>query len=197
METEAITLEELTETLKELETKDPTKKNIYIIGEVNENTTSEVVRELIDINWEKENIKEFNIYISSMGGFLSDCFAIIDLTLQLKKDRNIIINTYGLGEVASAGFFLFLLGDTRTLYPSCRVFVHSHITVGDEKTFVERVKADKTEEKELYNNYVDYMANQLGVSTTKAKNLLKKNKWLTKKEIRDYNIIKESSCQVN
>ena len=195
MEKETVTLEELAETLKELSVKDPTKKNIYIIGEVNENTTSEIVREIIDINWDEENIKELNIYISSMGGFLSDCFAIIDLILQIKKDHELIVNTYGLGEVASAGFFLFLLGDARVLYPNCRVYVHSHITIGDEKTYIDRIKADKTEEKELYNNYVAYMAQQLNVSTTKAKNLLKKNKWLTKKEIRDYNINKESTCQ--
>jgi len=189
MEKETVTIEELAQIIKD-STSD-TKKNIFIIGEVNENTTSEIVRELIDINWDEEEIKELNIYVSSQGGFLSDCFAIMDLVLSLKKEHNLKIKTYGLGEVASAGFFLFLLGDNRVLYPRCRVYVHSHITMGEEKTYVERIKADKNEEKELYNNYVIYMSEQLGISTTKAKNLLKKNKWLSKKEIRDYNINKE------
>lgn len=167
----------------------PTKKMMYVVGEVNENATSEALRELIETDWES-GITELNLYIVSEGGFLRDCFAIIELMQEVREKYGVTIKTYGLGEVASAGFFLFILGDERRLYPSCRVFVHEHITINDEKTYGERIKADKTEEKEVYENYVRYTAERLDISIRKAKNLLKKNKWLTKKEIRDYNINK-------
>jgi ATP-dependent protease ClpP protease subunit len=174
--------------------ENPIKKTLFMIGEINENVTNEVIQELVSIDWATTTIKDLDIYVSSQGGFLSDCFAIIDFILHVKKTYNIRVNTYGLGEVSSAGFFLFLLGDTRYLFPSCRVFVHSHITIGDEKPYDERVRADKAEEKELYNNYVSYMSTQLDLSMAKTKNLLKKSKWLSKKEITAYNIAKENKC---
>lgn len=169
----------------------PSVKVLYIIGEVNESVTEEITRELIESDWIEDNIRELHIYICSEGGYLRDCFAIIDLIQQLRKQFPIVIRTYGLGEVASAGFFIFLLGDERQLFPSCRVFVHEHITIGTEQTYGERIKADKTEEKEVYDNYVKYTSERLGISVTKTKNLLKKNKWLTKKEMRSYGINKE------
>jgi len=171
----------------------PTYKIIYVIGEVNENTTECITKELLETDWTADNVKELHIYICSEGGYLRDCFAIIDIIEGIRARHDILIRTYGLGEVASAGFFIFLLGDERILYPSCRTFVHEHITIGDEKTYGERIKADKTEEKEVYDNYVKFTSDRLGITSIKAKNLLRKNKWLTKKEVRNYNIHKELS----
>lgn len=184
--------EVILETEESIEIVD-SKKNIFIIGEVNENISNEIIQEIINDNWDKEILKTINIYINSPGGFLSDCFAIIDLVMEIKKKYNLEINTFGLGEVTSAGFFLFLLGDNRILYPSCRVYVHSHLTLNSaDKTYDERIKADKTEEKEIYDNYISYVSERLEITQTKAKNLLKKNKWLNKKEIKEYNITKVS-----
>ena len=64
------------------------------------------------------------------------------------------------------------------------------LTINDEKTYGERVKADKGEEKQVYENYVRYTAERLELSVRKAKVLLKKNKWLNKREIKGYNITK-------
>lgn len=164
------------------------RKVLYIVGEINESTTSDVLRELIETSWEKENITILEIYIVSEGGFLRDCFAVIDLVTRIKKDHKLTINTFGLGEIASAGFFLFLLGDNRYLFPSCRVFVHEHITINDEKTYGERLRADRTEEKEVYNNYLSFTAQRLNITMLKARKLLQKNKWLTKKEINSFKI---------
>lgn len=166
-------------------------KVLYVVGEVNENMSSDVIKEIIESDWSEDNIKELHIYICSEGGYLRDCFAIIDLIQQIREQFGITIRTYGLGEVVSAGFFIFLLGDERHLFPSCRVFVHEHITEGAEQTYGERIKADKTEEREVYENYARYTSERLGLSLRKAKNLLKKNKWLTKQEVKSYNINKE------
>lgn len=163
-------------------------KVLYVIGEVAEDISFEFISELVETEWEKENITELHIYIVSEGGFLRDCLAVIDIVQHIRKEKNIKVVTHGLGEIASAGFFLFLLGDERWLSPNCRAFVHEHITLGEEKTYSERLKADKTDEKALYNSYVKFTAERLGLSPTKAKNLLKKNKWLSKKEIETYNI---------
>jgi ATP-dependent protease ClpP protease subunit len=164
----------------------PENKTLYIIGEINECVANETVTALLETSWDE--IKELHLYITSPGGYLADCFAIIDLLLHIKDKYDIKIFTYGLGEIASAGFFIFICGDERIIFPSCRVFVHTHITIGSDQTYEERIKADKTEEKEVYDNYVKYTAKQLHLSIAKTRNLLKKCKWLTKKEVKDYNI---------
>lgn len=168
----------------------PTKKIIYIIGEINEDVANDTVTALLSADW-NSGIKELHLYITSKGGYLTDCFAIIDILEDIKEKYNIKIFTYGLGEVASAGFFIFIVGDIRKLFPSCRMFVHTHITVGNEKTYEERIKDNKTGEKEIYDNYLKYTSLRLNISTITAKKLLKKNKWLTQKEIRDFNITKD------
>lgn len=170
--------------------KDSDKKIIYIIGEINEEVANNTITTLLETDW-SSGIKELHLYITSQGGYLADCFAITDLLLHVKSKYNLKIFTYGLGEIASAGFFIFIAGDERLIFPSCRVFVHTHITIDDGRTYQERIKADKTEEKEVYENYVKYTSKQLTLSIAKAKNLLKKSKWLSQKEIKDYNVGKE------
>lgn len=167
----------------------PNEISILIDGEINETTSHDLIQELLSINWEDKKV--INLYIFSQGGYLDHCFAIIDMLLDIKEKYNVTINSFGLGEVASAGFFIFICGDKRKLYPSCRVYVHTHITLYTDQTYYERIKSDKTDEKEVYDNYLQYTATQLNISTARTKNLLKKQKWLTKKEIADYNVEKD------
>jgi len=173
----------------ELDKIPKTKKIIYVVGEINESTTSEVLRELVETEWDDDNITTLDMYIVSEGGYLRDCFAIIDIVTAMKKEHNLKIKTYGLGEISSSGFFLFLLGDERFMFERCRVFVHEHITLNDERTYNERIKADRTEEKEVYESYVKFTAERLNISVASAKNLLKKNKLLNAKDITSYNIV--------
>lgn len=163
-------------------------KQLYIIGEINEDVSKNVLRVIFETDWETEEINNLNIYIASEGGYLKDCFAIIDAIDFVRETFNINITTFGLGEVASSGFFLFLIGDIRILFPNCKAFVHEHIAPMGEQTYGERKRDDK-DQKVLYDMYVQYCASRMGVSVTKAKNLLKKNRFLTQKELVTYNII--------
>jgi ATP-dependent protease ClpP protease subunit len=163
-------------------------KTLFAIGEVNDGMSQGIITELLSHNWEKDPVRQVLLYISSEGGYLHDCFAMIDLLEFFKYKYDFEIITFGLGEIASAGLFLFMVGDQRILFPSCRVFVHEHISMSAEQTYSERLKADKGEETIVYNNYLKYTARNLGLTNRRAKALLKKNKWLTELEIRNYNI---------
>lgn len=169
-------------------------KSVCVFGEIGESTSSTVIPELLETNFIEENIKELHLYICSEGGMLSHCFALIDFIQVLKRQHNLTVYTYGLGEIASGGFFLFLLGDKRVLFPNCRIFVHEHITIDREpQTYSDRLKEDKTTEKELYETYINYTSTQLKVSNKRAKTLLAKNKWLTKRDIKSFNILGEEN----
>lgn len=181
-------ISEETETETENSENQNTKKtkNIYLIGEVNEDMNREIIEELTSINY--DNVDTLNIYISSSGGLLHDCFSMIDMFLFIKEAANCTINTFGLGCIASAGFFLFLLGDNRYLFPNCRVFVHEHISLGEEGKPYTKKLADLSEDKRLYKMYTTYVHDRLGVTINKAQTLLKKDSWLSDKEIIEFNI---------
>lgn len=163
-------------------------KNIYIIGEITHDVTETVLIELL----EDENINdltELNMYISSPGGDLHTCLGIIDIINQQRKKIGYTVNTYGIGEISSGGFYLFTLGDNRKIYPSCRMYVHEHIVNNpDIETYSKKMESFKSE-KLLNDIYVTLIAKQLSLSFKKAKSLLQKDKWLTDTEIKQYNIL--------
>jgi len=160
---------------------------ILVIGEFEYELTRGVINELLSINWKKQ--KKLTLYICSDGGTLRDCFAIIDIVNRIKETFNVKVTTIGLGEVASAGFFTLLLGDKRILAENARIYVHEHM-VSEEptQTYNERVKILKTSEKKVYEMYLKYTRERLKITEKQAKKLLKKNKWLTSEEIKQYNI---------
>jgi len=163
-------------------------KNVYIIGDITTDTIKEIV---LDLNEDKKiaELEELNIYISSAGGDLYACLGMIDFINYQRKKYGYKINTYGLGEVASGGFFMFVLGNNRYMSPMCRIFVHEHIVVDDECwTYSEKIKELK-EEKILNRYYIKSVADSLDLSIKDATKLLRKDKWLTKKEIDRYNIV--------
>jgi ATP-dependent protease ClpP protease subunit len=165
-------------------------KSIFLIGPVEYNMCKTALEELRDTDWVGEGINTLHITINSEGGILVDCFALIDMIEIYKARYKLHIVTCGTGMIASAGVFLFLLGDTRILTENCRVFVHEHITVDQEQTYSERLRSDKTEQKDIYKIYFNYAMKKLGLPKKKVVSFLKKNNWLTKKEIEEFGLNK-------
>jgi len=164
-------------------------KKIFIIGCIDDEMNRTVLFDLHDTEWEKDKITDLYIYISSGGGILSDCFSMLDTIEYLKESLKIKVTTFGLGEVGSCAFFMFLLGDVRYLFEKSRIFVHEHIVIeGPEMTYSEKQRNVKTDEKEIYSVYRNWIAKRLKISNAKASVLLRKNDWLTKKEITNFGI---------
>jgi ATP-dependent protease ClpP protease subunit len=163
-------------------------KQIYIIGEINEERSQDVIKSIFETDWKGEGINNLSIYISSEGGFLIDCFAMIDAIQFVRDSFDVHISTFGLGECTSAGFFLFLLGDLRVIFPSCKIYVHEHISMLGESSY-DDTKREIKDQKMVYDMYVEYTSKQLGISKARVKTLLKKNRYLTQKELEKFNII--------
>ncbi len=162
-------------------------KNIFLVGEIDDKMVKETLGNLID-DEDINKINTLNIFICSAGGGLLECFAIIDLIEYKQRDINYTINTFGLGDIASGGFFLFLLGDNRILFPRARVYVHEHVVTEDDGQAYTKRQETLQEDETLYRLYSSIVSKRLGISDKKAQTLLKKDKWLTDKEINDYNI---------
>lgn len=163
-------------------------KQLYIIGEINEGMSKDIIKALFETNWKEDAINNLSIYISSEGGFLIDCFAMIDAIQFIRDTYDVHVSTIGLGECTSAGFFLFLVGDLRILFPNCRIYVHEHIATLGESSY-DDTRREIKDQKMVYDMYVAYTTKRLGISPTRVKNLLKKNRYLTPKELKKFNII--------
>ena len=170
--------------------KQTATKEIHLIGDIDESALENVLSELSGKDDNKPGKKGDTVvlWICTTGGYLRNCFGIIDLVENYKRDKNIKVMTIGIGGIASAGFFLFLLGDERVLMPSCGVFVHEHIIVVEgEQTYSVRKKAEE-DEKTLNKIYVSYAGRRLGLTKREVNVLLRKSRWLTKKEIKNYGL---------
>ena len=165
-------------------------KALFIVGEVNDVMCSEVLKVIFQTDWAGDKISELTIYISSEGGSLPACFAIIDAIDFVRDTFGVHVTTFGLGETASAGFFLLINGDTRALFPNCMVFVHEHLTIDQSPStsYSDRKRVDNDQDM-IYAMYIDYTAKRLGITPTRVRGLLKKNRYLKKSELLNYNII--------
>lgn len=166
-------------------------KNLYVIGSIDESTIQETLKTLLENDPDDDltGENELTIYINSEGGYLFDCFAFIDLITLFKHQFNYKVNTIGLGEVASAGFFIFLLGDQRILTQNAKIFVHEHIVINETPApYTEKLK-EQHMEKDWNSMYTKYTAERLNIPISKARKLLKSNKWLTQKEVESYGIV--------
>lgn len=170
------------------ENKSQLEHNLNLIGSIDENMLKSVINGLNEIE-DMGDVKVLNIFISSQGGSLHDCFAMIDVIEYLKDRFNFEINTFGLGLVASGGFFLFLLGDNRCSFPSCRFYVHEHVCVDEEELPYSKKIMREKEDKVLNKMYVHYVARRLNISDQKARALLRKDAWLTAKDLAKYGVV--------
>jgi ATP-dependent protease ClpP protease subunit len=66
--------------------------------------------------------KELTLVVSSGGGYVNDCFALIDVM----RGSAIPINTLGLGCIASCGLTIFLFGKKRVLTENTFVLSHQY-----------------------------------------------------------------------
>lgn len=165
-------------------------KSFYILGEldIDIENISKLIYEINEYpDWNVTST--VNLFISSQGGDLHCTFAIIDLLEEKKRKYNVKFITHGLGCVGSGGFFLFLLGDERILYPKCRTYVHEHICVDSEELPFTLQELSHEEDKAINKIYTEWIASRLDITFKKAKELLVLNKWLTAEEISRFNIV--------
>jgi len=183
MTIEAATIED--DLIKELKSM----HKIYIIGEISEVTAADVINDIEDIDLESGDVLDITIF--SSGGCLYSTLAIIDYLQKVKADNNLTIVTHGLGDICSGGFLLFLLGDHRTIYPMCRIYVHEHLTTDSPTTTYSKKVIYNKEEKRLNKMYTAWVAERIGSTYAKAHKLLMLDGWLSDAQIKKYNIFKE------
>lgn len=81
-------------------------RNLYLIGEVNENSCADVISGLISLS-EKTPHEPIRLFLSTMGGDVDEALAIYDAIQMIPSP----VYTIGLGKVMSAGCLLLASGE--------------------------------------------------------------------------------------
>lgn len=96
-------------------------------------TSKKVFNELLLANG-----ADLEITINTLGGDVSEAFAIVQMLDDYKTKHNAQIKTIALGECASSGVLLLLAGDEREVKSNCKPFIHNVWTsaTGDANDFI-------------------------------------------------------------
>jgi ATP-dependent Clp protease protease subunit len=107
---------------------------------------------------EEKRFSSLTMVISSLGGHVTDCFALVDVMLNSK----IPITTYGIGGVASCGLTLFVCGELRLLGP--HAFITSHQYSGGLDGKHHELVAERAAQDWTHEALINLYAGQLKLS---------------------------------
>lgn len=97
-----------------------------LFGEIETDVAAEVCAWILNACFEEERPKHLTLLINSEGGNLAAAFAIIECM----RSSPIPIHTVALGNICSAGLFIFMSGKKghRTITPTCSIMSHNYST---------------------------------------------------------------------
>ena len=151
---------------------------ILLFGEITSQTSNDTINsKLVFTELLKAGGKDLEIYINTLGGEVSEAFAISDLLNEYRDNNKAYIKTIALGECASAGVILLLTGDVREVKDNCRPFVHNvwGFMQGEAKDFI-----DYANDIELTNQQVaQFYSERTGIEYDLARDLMGANTSLT------------------
>lgn len=132
----------------------PEEKGVYLfMDEVTTESCKELISFLLTKCWQSPRPKEVQLIINSPGGDLNAAFAVIDIM----NGCPFPVKTIGLGQIASAGFMMFIAGHKghRTLTPSTSIMSHqwSWGSWGKEHELVAQAKEHELTSERMMNHY--------------------------------------------
>jgi ATP-dependent Clp protease protease subunit len=107
--------------------QDSPESSVYLLfGEINTNSVVNACAWILQANFDKKKPSHLTLLINSLGGDLHAAFALIELM----RGSSIPVHTVGLGQICSAGLFIFMSGAKghRTLTPTCTIMSHTYAT---------------------------------------------------------------------
>tara|TARA_R110002074_G_scaffold395181_1_gene583337 strand:- start:31 stop:705 length:675 start_codon:yes stop_codon:yes gene_type:complete len=188
---------------------------IALIGDINEDTSNEVIFSLLllkqknteeylttILSMDKEQLNETDLeeikpnidfYISTNGGSADEMFGMYDV-MRMTKDEGVnSISTYGIGKVMSAGVLLLASGTKGKRYvgKNCRVMIHS--VIGGHVGPMHQLESEFEEVKKIQDMYIRSLAEETDMTEKYLRSLLKKktNVYLTAEEAVDLGIADE------
>lgn len=153
---------------------------IYVSGSVEDDTSEEICKEIIEYNISGK-VDHIQMIINSPGGSCSAGFAIIDIM----EWSRLPIYTTGIGMIASMGLLIFMTGlkGHRVITPRTSILSHrySAMTLGNHSQLLASRKQQDLEHKRIVEHYLIY--SNIDSKEELEQNLLQDvDTWLTPEE---------------
>lgn len=146
------------------------RKNIYLFGEINVNSTGNFLAALQEADSKPGLI---SVSICSGGGWVEGGLAMFDA---IRSSKNEIL-TVACGAVYSAAVLPFQAGDIRGMHRSARLFFHP-ISLGIGEASLNALNAVTKETERLYQLYCDHVAERSGLPSRKVGHLCEVESYL-------------------
>lgn len=131
------------------------ESSVYLLfGEIDNLSVADASSWLIQTNFLKKKPKHVTLLINSHGGDLHAAFALIELM----RGSSVPVHTVALGQICSAGLFIFMAGEKgyRTITPTCTVMSHTYATgiEGDHHALISFVKELNWTHERILRHYI-------------------------------------------
>lgn len=164
-----------------------TQSAIVLSGEINDETCTDVMTEIIGANFSPidERPDVINLILRSPGGALDPAISLVSAI----RASKIPVRTVALGSVGSAAFLILMSGKQRMADPYCTLLSHQ-FSAGSKGTYNDLSVAHKQmieTHKLLCRMYHDFTG--LPIKTVEKKLLKHEDVWLTPEKALKFNAI--------
>lgn len=160
--------------------------NCFVLnGDIDSDSIGPAIRWLIYENNKSER-KTLTLYINSVGGYIDDAFALIDLM----RHSQHTIRTVGLGQVMSSAFMIFVAGTPGHRYIGKNALVLCHQYSDELEGKHHDIKSYMKAAEATNNRMINLLKETSGMSTSVIKRKLfpPSDVWLTPEELLDMNL---------
>lgn len=167
---------------------------IRLTGEISEESSESFIQKLHTV---AQVPGEITVVISSDGGDIEEGLRIID-SLNIAKAHANRITTVCSGKAYSMAAYIYLVGDTRTMYPHARLMFHSgrYEGLGEDEVLTESTLKSMTAELAMFNNTFRSILRNAGVDEEMISRMLAGDVYLNAEEAISLGIAHSIETQV-
>ena len=158
----------------------------FLSGEISEKNIEDTIKWIVYESTIGPADKILTLYINSIGGFLADSFALIDM-MKISKYQ---IKTIGIGSICSAAFLIFSAGTKGKRFIAKNTSIMCHQYSDEISGKHHDIKAHLKEAELTNERMVQVLKNNtnLDVKAIKSKLLPPSDVWLTPDKLIEYGI---------
>ncbi|MGD9201989.1 MAG: ATP-dependent Clp protease proteolytic subunit [Chitinispirillia bacterium] len=170
---------------KEVEKKILEERQIYLVGEVSDESVKPVIQKLL--YFDSIEKKDITLFINSPGGSISAGLGIFDTVNCISSD----VKTVAFGLAASMGMFLLCTGakGKRYSYTHTRILIHQPLISGNYIGTASDVQIFSEEMLEVRKIMNQIISERTGKTIKQIEDDSDRNNWMSAKQALEYGII--------
>ncbi len=142
-----------------LEAKAYENRTIYVHGEINEESTTEFIKEMVELNRQNDT-EPIKVLITSGGGSVVHGLAAYDAIVSSKAP----VWTYCIGTAYSMAAILFAAGKKRMIWNNSKVMLHQPLIGGNPGGNASSVKSMSDSLMQTKNQLVEILSRHTGMT---------------------------------